>query len=318
MKTEHRINLKGILSEYAIYFVLLTLIVAMSLLRPDHFPTWSNFTNILRQMTPVGLIALGVAFCIIAGGTNLSGGAIAALSGVVVASLVKDSNYSLAVSLLIPVLIGLCLGALNGVMVAYGRMPPFIATLGMMNAARGLALVYTGGLFISGLPPNFTFLGGGSLFGVPMPIVVFAICIIVAFFFLHVTRFGNHVYAVGGNEKAAVISGIDSKKVKLLAYSLAGVFSAIAGIIVAARSQSGQPAVGEGFDLDAITCAVIGGCSMKGGIGTIHGTVIGAVFLGVLINSMTMLQIDANWQRVVRAVIIVLALLVDMHKNRSK
>lgn len=327
MKSTISKNCKSLLSKYTIYFILLGMIVIMSILRPNNFPTLSNLRNVLRQMTTIGILSLGVSFCIIGGGANMSGGAIIGLTGVVAATyaqLIDRANPALGtahpilLAFVIPLLIGAFCGLVNGVLISYFNMPPFIATLGMMQMARGAALMYTGGTFVSGVSGTFEVLGSGDIFGIPVSIILYLVCIIVAAFILHKTRFGTYVYAVGGNEKAAIVSGINAKRIKTATYVIAGIFAAIAGLNLVGRTMSGQPNAGDGYDLDAITCAVIGGTSMKGGQGTIVGTVVGALIIGLLQNSLTMLQIDANAQKVVRGLVIVVAVLIDMNKNSNK
>jgi ribose/xylose/arabinose/galactoside ABC-type transport system permease subunit len=312
------------LSKYAIYLVLVIMIVVMSIIKPENFPTWANFRNILRQMTTIGIMALGVTFVIITGGTDLSGGSLVALCSVVCAKLVclnqnREYGIPLAAAILITILIGSLGGFVNGVLAAYGKVPPFIGTLGMMWVARGIANLLSDSRPISGFNDAFNFIGGGLVaWGIiPMPVIVFFLCSVVAYVLLHWTKFGTYVYAVGSNEVAAHVSGTNVKRVKMFTYIIAGAFAAIAAIIITSRQQSGQPGMGSGYEMEAITCAIIGGASFSGGIGTIPGTVVGSLIMGVIANSMTMLQINPNWQMVIKGAIVALAVLFDTHKQRK-
>lgn len=311
--------------KYAIYVILLLMVVIMSILKPENFPKLNNFTNIMRQMTPIGIMALGVTFCIITAGTDLSGGSVLALCSVVAAHLAHPAAdgvggvYPLFVTILATVLVGGLAGMVNGVVISYGKVPPFIATLGMMSMARGVAMLLSDGRPIGNFTESFKFLGGGVVGGfLPVPVIIFAICAVIAYIVLHHSKFGTYVYATGGNENAARVSGIGVNKVLVKVYVLAGMMYAIAAIVLTARQESGVPSVGVGYDMEAITCAIIGGSSFSGGIGTIGGTVVGALIMGVLANGMTMLRVNPNWQTVVKGAVIVAAVLFDMRKNRGK
>lgn len=318
-------KISSFFDKYAIYMILLLMIVIMSILKPDNFPKLNNFTNIMRQMTPIGIMALGVTFCIITAGTDLSGGSVLALCSVVAAHLAHPAAsgtggvYPLFVTIIATMLIGGLAGMINGVVISYGKVPPFIATLGMMSMARGVAMLLSDGRPIGNFTESFKFLGGGIVGGfLPVPVLIFAICAVISYIVLHHSKFGTYVYATGGNENAARVSGIGVNKVLVMVYVLAGMMYAIAAIVLTARQESGVPSVGVGYDMEAITCAIIGGSSFSGGIGTIGGTVVGALIMGVLANGMTMLRVNPNWQTVVKGAVIVAAVLFDMRKNRNK
>lgn len=318
-------KISSFFDKYAIYMILLLMIVIMSILKPDNFPKLNNFTNIMRQMTPIGIMALGVTFCIITAGTDLSGGSVLALCSVVAAHLAHPAVdgaggvYPLFVTILVTMLVGGLAGMINGIVISYGKVPPFIATLGMMSMARGVAMLLSDGRPIGNFTESFKFLGGGVVGGfLPVPVIIFAICAVVTYIVLHLSKFGTYVYATGGNENAARVSGISVNKVLVMVYVLAGMMYAIAAIVLTARQESGVPSVGVGYDMEAITCAIIGGSSFSGGIGTIGGTVVGALIMGVLANGMTMLRVNPNWQTVVKGAVIVAAVLFDMRKNRNK
>lgn len=311
--------------KYAIYVILLLMIIVMSILKPDNFPKVNNFTNIMRQMTPIGIMALGVTFCIITTGTDLSGGSVLALCSVVAAHLAhpladgSGAVYPLAITIAATLAVGGFAGLINGVVISYGKVPPFIATLGMMSVARGAAMLLSGGRPIGNFTAPFKFLGGGVVGGfLPVPVIIFAFCALLAFVILHRSKFGTYIYAIGGNENAARVSGISVNKILVMVYMLAGMTYGIAAIVLTARQESGVPSAGIGYDMEAITCAIIGGSSFSGGIGTIGGTVVGALIMGVLANGMTMLRVNPNWQTVVKGAVIIAAVLLDMRKNRSK
>jgi len=310
--------------KYAIYVILLLMIIVMSILKPDNFPKVNNFTNIMRQMTPIGIMALGVTFCIITTGTDLSGGSVLAVCSVVAAHLAHPAAdgsgvYPLVVTIGVTLLVGGLAGMANGVIVSYGKVPPFIATLGMMSMARGAAMLLSGGRPIGNFTSSFKFLGGGVIGGfLPVPVIIFAVCALLAFIILHRSKLGTYIYAIGGNENAARVSGISVNKILVLVYMLAGITYGIAAIVLTARQESGVPSAGVGYDMEAITCAIIGGSSFSGGIGTIGGTVVGALIMGILANGMTMLRVNPNWQTVIKGAVIIAAVLFDMRKNRAK
>lgn len=325
MSTTRKEKLSAFFNKYAIYFILLAMIIIMTILKPNHFPKYNNIINIIRQMTPIGIMALGVTFCIIAEGTDLSGGSIVAMCSVVAAHLAHPAangsggEYPLIVTILVTILVGALAGGINGLVIAYGNVPPFIGTLGMMSIARGVAMLLSNGRPIGNFTSAFKFIGGGMLFGViPMPIVIFVGCTLLAYVVLHKTKYGTYVFAIGGNENAALVSGINVRKNKFFVYVIAGVTYAIAAMVLSARQESGVPGSAEGYDMEAITCAIIGGSSFSGGIGTIGGTFVGALIMGVLANGMTMMRVDPNWQMVVKGAVIILAVLFDMYKNRNK
>jgi len=216
-------------------------------------------------------------------------------------------------------LVGGLAGVANGVIVSYGKVPPFIATLGMMSMARGAAMLLSGGRPIGNFTSSFKFLGGGVIGGfLPVPVIIFAVCALLAFIILHRSKLGTYIYAIGGNENAARVSGISVNKILVLVYMLAGITYGIAAIVLTARQESGVPSAGVGYDMEAITCAIIGGSSFSGGIGTIGGTVVGALIMGILANGMTMLRVNPNWQTVIKGAVIIAAVLFDMRKNRAK
>jgi len=305
------------LSKYGIFLILIFLATLMSFLTP-HFLTTNNIINILRQMSVIGIIAIGVTPIIITKGIDLSPGSVIALVSVVVASFAHPGEYPLLVTILVGLAVGLLTGFINGTFIAKAGLPPFIATLGMMTAARGVALLYSDGRPIGNLSDSFVFIGEGSILGIPISVILFALVGLVTWILLNKTKFGKYIYAIGGNEQAAITAGVNTKKVLLMVYCYMGLLVGIAGLILTARTTSGQPQAGLMFELDAIAAAVIGGTSLFGGIGTVGGTIIGALIIGVMNNGLDLLGVSSYWQQIVKGIIIVSAVYVDSRKNKKK
>jgi inositol transport system permease protein len=310
-------KLSTILNRYGMLLILIALMVLMSFLAPTFF-TSDNLLNIVRQMTVVGIVAIGVTFIIITTGIDLSSGSVIALVSVVVATLAHPGQYPLSVTILAGLGIGLLTGIINGTIISKGKIAPFIVTLGMMTAARGAALLFTGGRPIGNLSDSFKFIGQGNVFGLPVPILIFLLVGIISYLILNKTKFGRYMYAIGGNEQAALITGINVDKYKIMLYGFAGLLSAIGGIILTSRIASGQPTAGTMYELDAIAAAVIGGTSLSGGVGTIGGTIIGALIIGVMNNGLDLLNVSSYWQQILKGVIITVAVLIDSRKNKKK
>jgi len=321
--------------KYAIVIIFFAMFVGMSLLS-DAFLHPRNLVNVIRQISVVGMIAIGVTMVIITMGIDLSSGSVLALAAVFAASLAQQANWhdakypGLTLPIIVPILaalaIGLLCGAINGGLIARFKIPPFIATLGMMTVARGFALLYSDRP-VSGLTNTYNFIGQGEIFkvfpipnqpplGIPIPIIILAVVGISAHVMLNHTRFGRHIYAVGGNEQAALISGLNVGRIKIGVYSIAGLLAGLAGLVLSSRIGSGQPGLGVGYELDAIASAVIGGTSLSGGVGTIWGTSIGALIIGVLNNGLDLLNVSAYWQTIIKGSIIVVAVIIDERKNR--
>jgi inositol transport system permease protein len=317
---------RAFLRKYFIVFILLAMLAAMTFLS-DAFLTPRNLLNVVRQISVIGLLGIGVTMAIISTGIDLSLGSVLALAAVVAASLAQQPGWESAMypsltgmPVIVPILAGLSVGfiagLINGLLIAQFRIPPFIATLGMMTVARGFALLYSDGRPISSLTDSFTFIGQGEILGIPVPIVILAVVAVLASIMLNHTRFGRYIYAIGGNEQAARISGVKVYRVKVGIYTISGLLAGLAGIVLSARISSGQPGLGVSYELDAIASAVIGGTSFSGGIGTIWGTIVGALIIGVLNNGLDLLNVSAYWQQIVKGGIIVLAIIIDERKNR--
>jgi ribose transport system permease protein len=294
-------------------FIILVAIV--SILNPS-FLEPLNLLNLLRQVAINALIAFGMTFVILTGGIDLSVGSILALSSALIAGMIV-SGIDPILAILIGCILGAIMGAINGLLITKGKMAPFIATLATMTIFRGLTLVYTDGNPITGLGENYAFqlFGRGYFLGIPVPSITMIIAFAVLWVILHKTSFGRKTYAIGGNEKAALISGIKVPRVKVMIYALAGLLSALAGAILTSRLNSAQPTAGTSYELDAIAAVVLGGTSLSGGRGLIVGTLIGALIIGTLNNGLNLLGVSSFFQMVVKGVVILIAVLIDRKKS---
>jgi ribose transport system permease protein len=288
---------------------LLGLCLLLWILTP-HFLTVSNLLNVLEQTSINAVIAVGMTFVILSAGIDLSVGSVLALAGVVMATLLQQ-GWPVAPAIAAGLLIGFAFGALNGVAIAWGRLPPFIATLGMMSIARGCALLFTEGRPVSGFDETFRSLATARILGIPAPVLLTAAVYLVARFVLSSTRFGRYVYAIGGNEEATRLSGVNVRLHKIFVYGVSGLTSGIAAVLLTARLNSAQPIAGIMYELDAIAAVVIGGTSLAGGEGGVGGTLIGALIMGVLRNGLNLLGVSSFLQQVVIGLVIVVAVLLD-------
>ncbi len=292
---------------------LLVLIIVLAIASPQ-FLTVDNLLVVLRQVTINALIAFGMTFVILTGGIDLSVGSIVALTGAFTAGALVN-GVSTFIAILIGLISGIVMGAFNGLLVAYGKVPPFVGTLATMTIYRGMTLVYTDGMPISNLRNNFTFWGKGYVFNViPVPVVIMLVAFVVLYLLLSKTKFGKHVYAIGGNEITAYYSGINVKKIKLSVYAISGLLAALSGIVLTARLNSAQATAGMAFDSDAIASVVVGGTSLSGGKGGIIGTLIGAAIIGVLTNGLNLLGVHSYYQQIVKGIVIIGSVLMDRSK----
>jgi ribose transport system permease protein len=283
----------------------------------DHFLRFDNLMGVFRQSAVNALLALGQLAVIITAGIDLSVGSILGLCCVLVAMLVK-AGVPPVLAVAGALASGVLLGALNGVLFTKLRLPhPFIPTLGMMNFARGLALVLTGGFPVSELPAGFRFLGAGSIAWIPAPVLLVVFCCLLFHVFLRYTTYGRDTYAIGGNRQAALLSGIPVDRRLIMVYALSGGMSALGAIVLAGRMNSGFPLAGMGAELDSIAAVIIGGASFFGGMGTVAGTLVGALIMGVLRNGLNLLNVSSYWQTVVIGVVIVVAVWVDVVRQRA-
>lgn len=303
-------NIKHYLSRFGLYIAFILLCVILTILSPT-FLTTGNVLNVLRQISINGIIAIGMTFVIITGGIDLSVGSILALSAVTACSFAHPDTYPLIVPIVVGLGVGFLCGAINGIIISYGKVAPFIVTLGMLTIARGATLVYTGGRPVIKLSNSFNEIGGGYLAGVPIPIYILLLTILIGVFILRYTRFGRHIYAIGGNEFASRLSGLNIKSVKIGVYSLAGLMAGLSGVVLSSRVMAGSPVVGQGYELDAIAAVVIGGTSLSGGVGSVAGTIIGALIIGVMNNGLDLLNVSSYYQQIVKGIIIIAAVLLD-------
>lgn len=287
--------------------VVFVLLFAVSCMLSDRFLQTSNLFNILRQISMFGILSVGMTFVIVSGGIDLSVGSIIALVCVITANMVND--HGIIPAILVALLVGALVGLINGVGIAYGKLQPFIMTPGTMYMASGAASIYTNGTPIS-IKGNFSKIGNSMLFNtIPLPAIYFIVILIAAYLVMRNTRFGRHVYSIGSNKEATRLAGVDVKKVTLSVYILSGVLAAVTGIIFAAQMASGSHVAGEGYEMNAITAAVVGGTSMSGGKGNLLGTFLGAVIMGILSNIMNLCGVSSYWQTVLTGLILVVAIL---------
>ncbi len=297
-------------------FTLVVLSAALTILSP-YFLTVDNLFAIGLQMAVVAIMAIGEMMVIISAGIDLSVGSILALSGIV-ATEAMIHHVGMVPAMLLGILVGGIGGWLNGVLIAKGNIPPFIATLGTMGIARGLALIFTGGIPVFGLPKAFEFWGGGHILHVvPVPLVVLLVLAVLGHILLQHTRFGRYTYAIGGNMEAARLSGIPVARYLIGIYTLAGFLYGVAGIILASRLSTGQPTAGTGYELDVITACVVGGASLSGGEGKMLGAMIGALIMGIIRNGSNLLDISAFWQQVIMGTIIIAAVFADQYRRQK-
>ena len=305
-------NTMKYMSELTTVIALIILMAVITIIN-SNFLTANNLLNLLLQVTSNALIAFGMTFVILTGGIDLSVGSILALSSALTAGLL-GSGMPVTLAILISLILGCILGMMNGLLISYGKLAPFIVTLATMTIFRGATLVYTNGNPITkGLSDTFLFqfLGQGYIVGIPFPVIIM---FIVLYVLLHKTAFGKSVYAIGGNEKAAYISGVKLNKVKIIIYSISGIMASISGLIITSRLSSAQPTAGASYEMDAIAAVVLGGTSLSGGKGRILGTLIGALIIGVLNNGLNIIGVSAFWQQVVKGVVILIAVLIDRFK----
>ena len=306
---------RNLVHRFGLLLVILIVGIALSLLT-DTFLSVANFTNVARQISINGILAVGVTFVLLTAGVDLSLGSVVALSGVACATFAHPGDHSVFVPIAVGLLTGAACGLVNGVLVTRGGVAPFIVTLGMMTIARGLALIVSGGRPVADMSNELTALAG-EFQGIPIPVLCFAGVAFAAWFFLRNFRLGRHIYAVGGNENAARAAGVPVEKVKLFAYGLCGLLTGLAGVVLAARITTGQPNAGQAYELDAIAAVVIGGTSLAGGIGTITGTLLGVLLIGVINNGLDLMGVSSYYQAVIKGVIIVGAVWLDRRQARS-
>ncbi|WNS78779.1 ribose ABC transporter permease [Domibacillus sp. DTU_2020_1001157_1_SI_ALB_TIR_016] len=301
---------KHFFSEYGVFLALAVLVIIISALNPS-FLGFDNIMNLLRQVSINAILAIGMTYVILSRGIDLSVGSILAFSGIIAASFAGAESANLPLAIILGIGSGLLLGLINGFTIAKFKVTPFIVTLGMMAVARGFTFIYSDGTPISNLHQNFLFIGGGQLGGIPFPVWITVILFIIFSVVLYKTTFGRHVYAIGGSETAAKISGIKVNRSIIGIYGIMGLLAGIAGVILTSRVSAGLPQAGTAYELDAIAAVVIGGTSLMGGRGRLWGSLIGAIIIGVLNNGLDLLGVSSYWQQVIKGCIIVFAVMLD-------
>ncbi len=316
--TKSKMNFNTWIAEYAIIIIFVVLFGAMSIFAPN-FLTGGNIANVLWQVSINGICAIGMTFVILTGGIDLSVGAIIAVSGVLTAMMMIDGIHPLVASLISIVLCTL-IGFLTGLMISHIGIPPMVATMGTMTSLRGVAYLITGGTPVFGFDERYAVIGQGYVGVIPIPVIILVLSFAAGIFFLSKTRYSRYIYGVGGNEEVARLSGINVHRVKAFVYGVSGFCSALAGLVMLGRLNSGQPRAGESYEMDVITAVVLGGVSLTGGVGKISHVVFGVLIIGVLTNGMTMMAVDDYWQRVVKGLVLLLAVGFDrfIQKRQQK
>lgn len=316
---------KELLKKSQSLIALFLLCLVISILS-DKFLTTNNLWNVLRQISVNICISVGMTLIVLMAGIDLSVGSVLAFTSAVCAGLLKNGiaiqsldlfiGFTVLGSVLSALIIGLMMGVFNGWVITKFSLPPFVATLAMLTIARGATMLYTQGIPISNLGSNFEFIGSGWLLGIPVPVWISTVMVLIVVFITKKTAFGRYIYAIGGNEKAAFLSGININSIKLAVYGIAGMMAAVGGVLVTSRLNSAQPNAGTSYELDSIAAVVIGGTSLSGGVGTVTGTVIGAVIIGVLNNGLVLLNVSPFWQQVVKGFVILLAVIIDKKSKK--
>lgn len=320
-------NYRQTLSKFQSLIALFILCLAISLLS-DKFLTATNIWNVMRQISVNICISVGMTLVVLTAGIDLSIGSILALCGAITAGLLKNGieipssnlyiGFTILGALVAGLLTGIVLGWFNGWTITKFKVPPFVATLAMLTIARGLTMLWTKGFPISSLGENFAWLGTGWFLGIPLPVWISGIIVFIAVIITNKTKLGRYIYAIGGNENAATLSGINIKKIKIAVYTIAGALAAVGGVLVTSRLDAAQPNAGIGYELDSIAAVVIGGTSLSGGRGSVLGTVLGAVIIGVLNNGLVLLNVSPFWQQVVKGFVILIAVIIDKANGKSE
>ena len=308
---QKKIDFGKMLAEYAIIVIFIVLFVVMSIFAPNFF-TGNNMVNILRQVSISGICAVGMTFVMLTGGIDLSVGAILGVSGVLTAMMMLKGIPSLLASI-IALALGVVIGGITGAIIHYIEIPPMIATLGTMTSLRGVAYLITGGTPVFGFDESYSKIGQGHVGVIPIPVIILAIVYVIGIFVLSKTKFSRYVYGIGGNQEVARLSGIKVARVKIAVYAISGFCSALAGLVMLGRVNSGQPRAGESYEMDVITAVV----SLNGGVGNLSHVIFGVLIIGVLTNGMTMMAVDDYWQRVVKGLILLLAVSFDHYIQKK-
>lgn len=302
-------------ANLGIIVVIVIIGAALSLLSPVFLSPY-NLRTVLLEITTNMYIALGMTLVMILGGIDLSVGSIVAMSSTLTVGFMVFNHLPLWPAVVLGLTLGGATGLINGLVVAYFKIPSFIVTLAMLNVARGVAYVYSGGHSTRMMNPTFTGMGSGYLWVFPLPVLYMIVLVAVFVVLLNRTKFGTYIYAIGGNRESARLSGVPIKKIEIVTFVISGLLAAFAGLVLSARMFSGQPSVGIGYELDAIAACVLGGASLSGGIGRISGTFFGAIVIGIISNGLVLIDVSSFWQLVVKGVIILIAVIIDSLKGR--
>ena len=301
--------------DYGIVVFLISLIVIFSVSN-KYFFTFTNITNVLRQISIVGISTVAMTMVVLTGGIDLSVGSMLALSSIMLAKMLTNGiNMYLAIP--ITLVLGIVMGLFNGFLINKVKISPLITTLGTMTIYRGITYIVTSGLPVYGFPKEFSFIGQGYIANIPVPIFILVGVYIIGFIILYMTKFGVHVYGIGGSEKASLLSGIKVNLVKYKVYALSGFLAALAGVVSLSRINSGVPNTGTGFELDVVTAVVLGGVSVNGGVGKLSGVIIGCLIIGILSNGMILLNIGEYYQMVVKGLVLLIAVGVDNYTKNN-
>lgn len=309
-------NIRSFMSEYVLIYAVLALCIFLTI-TSDVFLSVNNLLNIFRQVSMVGILAVGMFFIMVAGGIDISVGAIVGLCGIIFSGSIVHFGINPLVAGIFALTSGLILGCINGTLISYLEIPALIASLGMMSVARGFTYVLTGGYPISGLPKSVHFIGRGYLGPIPWPIIFMIVTYIIGHFISQKTKFGRFVYASGGNSEAAYLSGIKVKRIRAVTYLIGGFLSAVSAIILTSRLDSGQPTGGSGWEFQAIIAVVIGGVSITGGKGKVFGVLLGTLLVGILTNGMTLLNVSSYTQDMIQGIVLVIAIGLDVIKVKK-
>lgn len=307
-------KVKHFIGDYGLLIVFAIVLVFLALAAP-RFLSIDNLVNVIRQSSIIGFLALGMTFVMITAGIDLSVGSVVGLTGVVAATLAPGDGAAFLLPIVAGVGIGIIVGFLNSALIIWGAILPFLATLAMMALVRSGALIYTNGQPVTGLSEPFQWLGSGMIGPVPVPVILFVIAAIITDFVLSKTRFGRHIYALGGNEESSRKVGISVRRVLMGVYVLAGLLAAVGGLVLTARVDGADPLAGTGYELQAIAAVVIGGTSLFGGVGTIRGTVVGVLLVAVVLNGLNLLNVSSYYQQAAQGIILVLAVFLNRWKS---
>lgn len=308
--------IKYISSEYVIIYAVIGLSIILSL-ASDTFLSTGNIMNVLRQTSMIAILAAGIFFVMVGGGIDISIGSLVGLTGIAFAGSIVKWGWNPVPAFILAIVIGCLAGFVNGILATKLGIPPMIASLGMMSAARGITYVVTNAYPISGLPNSIAFLGRGYFFGIPIPVIIMIAAFLIVHFISQRTKFGRFVYAAGGNGEAAHLSGIKVEKVLTITYIICGALAALSGVILVSRLNSGQPNAGLGWEFEAIIATVIGGVSITGGKGKVIGVFFGAILIGLLTNGMTLLNVSSYYQQIIKGAVLVFAIGLDVYKTKK-